>query len=231
MEHQDIIFGERLNVVRHAVPYFNRLTAEGFELSAQPLPRAAVRPTSSATSSSSSSSSAAALPPAEGDASPSIANDDHSNDAEPSTLLLLSLDHYVTVLPSSTSPQELTMEQRPTLIINFDGASTRNSGCSGGVGVAVYNTTTTETPQLVVKLSQYLGDNKTNNQAEYAALLASIRIAIRLQAAHVTLVSDSKLLVDQMYNRCVTSDEVLGSLRLSCQSLLATEFGKDRWTL
>jgi ribonuclease HI len=123
------------------------------------------------------------------------------------------------------------MEQRPTLIINFDGASTRNSGCSGGVGVAVYNTTTTETPQLVVKLSQYLGDNKTNNQAEYAALLASIRIAIRLQAAHVTLVSDSKLLVDQMYNRCVTSDEVLGSLRRSCQSLLATEFGKDRWTL
>ena len=104
-----------------------------------------------------------------------------------------------------------------------------NKDGSSGFGVAVF--TNTEQPQLVLTISQYLGDHRSNNQAEYAALFASIQVAIQLQVVNLSLFSDSKLLVDQINGQSAVRDEILTSLWRSCKSLLDQEFPAGRWRL
>jgi ribonuclease HI len=78
------------------------------------------------------------------------------------------------------------------LIIHIDGGARGNPGPAGfGVHVAGADGTTID------ELYGYLGV-QTNNIAEYAALIAALRYAVKAGAGEVTIRSDSELLVRQL---------------------------------
>jgi probable phosphoglycerate mutase len=78
------------------------------------------------------------------------------------------------------------------LVINIDGGARGNPG-EAGFGVHVAD----ERGKPIAELYGYLGV-RTNNVAEYAALIAALRHAIDAGAEAVTIRSDSELLVRQM---------------------------------
>ena len=79
------------------------------------------------------------------------------------------------------------------LIINIDGASRGNPGLSG-IGIVV-----TKGNLKIIKYKEFIGE-KTNNQAEYAALKKALQIALTLDN-EITILSDSELVVNQRNNR------------------------------
>ncbi|MGL6343117.1 MAG: reverse transcriptase-like protein, partial [Waterburya sp.] len=47
-------------------------------------------------------------------------------------------------------------------------------------------------------VSQYLGEKKTNNQAEYGGLLLGLRKALELEITHLVVFGDSQLIINQV---------------------------------
>lgn len=78
------------------------------------------------------------------------------------------------------------------LEIYADGASWGNPG-PAAIGAVIKD----EQQKKLVKISQYIGQS-TNNQAEYQAVIAALKAAIRFNAAEVTLYIDSELIVRQL---------------------------------
>jgi ribonuclease HI len=79
------------------------------------------------------------------------------------------------------------------LTINIDGASRGNPGPSG-IGVVIIKNNL-----IIAEYNEFIGE-KTNNQAEYAALKKALQIASILDS-EITVLSDSKLIVNQRKNR------------------------------
>jgi len=92
------------------------------------------------------------------------------------------------------------------LIIYIDGASKGNPG-RAGVGIFVTNVE----GKKVLALSRYLG-HKTNNEAEYWALLIALREAERLNAGAVRIRTDSELIERQVNGIYRVKDPKLRSL-------------------
>ena len=78
------------------------------------------------------------------------------------------------------------------LILYIDGASRGNPG-NAGVGVWITNREGKE----IVRMSRYLG-HKTNNEAEYWALLLGLREAKRLGGDSIRIFTDSELIERQV---------------------------------
>lgn len=78
------------------------------------------------------------------------------------------------------------------LTLHTDGASRGNPG-RAGAGVLI----STEDGKTIGELSRYLG-SKTNNEAEYWALLIGLREATRLGATGVRILTDSELVQKQI---------------------------------
>jgi ribonuclease HI len=78
------------------------------------------------------------------------------------------------------------------IIAYCDGGSRGNPG-PAGFGVYIQDST----GSLLAELSQYLG-TRTNNFAEYSALLAALEFAIANGHQSLRVVSDSELMVKQM---------------------------------
>ena len=78
------------------------------------------------------------------------------------------------------------------LKIYTDGASWGNPG-PAAIGAVIKD----EQQKELVEISQYIGQG-TNNQAEYRAVIAALKAAIRFKAAEVTLYLDSELIVRQL---------------------------------
>jgi len=78
------------------------------------------------------------------------------------------------------------------LALHTDGASKGNPG-RAGIGVFI----TTEEGKTVAALSRYLG-HKTNNEAEYWAILIGLREAKRLGAEVLCIFTDSELVERQI---------------------------------
>lgn len=74
----------------------------------------------------------------------------------------------------------------------FDGASRGNPG-EAGAGALLVN----EKGEIVWETSRYLG-KKTNNEAEYAALLLLLKAAAERGVRRLTVYGDSKLVVSQV---------------------------------
>lgn len=74
----------------------------------------------------------------------------------------------------------------------FDGASRGNPG-EAGAGALLVN----EKGEIVWETSRYLG-KKTNNEAEYAALLLLLKAAGERGIRRLTVYGDSKLVVSQV---------------------------------
>lgn len=77
-------------------------------------------------------------------------------------------------------------------IINTDGAARGNPG-PAGIGVVIKD----GTGAIVSEIFEYIGET-TNNQAEYRALIAALKEAIRLGAEAVGIFADSELMVSQV---------------------------------
>jgi ribonuclease HI len=85
------------------------------------------------------------------------------------------------------------------ITIYTDGGARGNPG-PAGIGVAFYN----ERGEIFKEYSEYLGDNKTNNEAEYCAVIFALKKFKQLfgskmaKISEIELKSDSKLLVSQL---------------------------------
>jgi ribonuclease HI len=77
----------------------------------------------------------------------------------------------------------------------FDGCSKGNPGLAGAGGVIYKN------DEEIFNYSKYLGDNKTNNEAEYSGLLIGIEEAIKLGIKSLDVYGDSQLVIYQMLDK------------------------------
>jgi ribonuclease HI len=84
------------------------------------------------------------------------------------------------------------LEAEGRLVIYIDGASRGNPG-KAGAGVWI----TDGEGRKISELSRYLG-NKTNNEAEYWALLLALREAERLKGKRIQILTDSELVERQI---------------------------------
>lgn len=94
------------------------------------------------------------------------------------------------------------------IIIYTDGGSRGNPG-KAGIGVVFCN----EKGQTIKKYGEYLGNNLTNNDAEYSAVIFALKKFKALfgksvaKISEVEIRSDSELLVKQMNGEYKLSDE------------------------
>jgi len=94
------------------------------------------------------------------------------------------------------------------IIIYTDGGSRGNPG-KAAIGVVFCN----EKEQVIKKFSEYLGDNLTNNDAEYQAIIFALKKFKALFGKAITEISDveiradSELVVNQLNGRYRLSDE------------------------
>jgi len=81
-----------------------------------------------------------------------------------------------------------------TARMQFDGASKRNPG-PAALGAVLYDA---ETGFEVGTVKAYMGDRFTNNQAEYAGLIAGLQAAHDMGYDSIEVQGDSKLIVNQV---------------------------------
>jgi ribonuclease HI len=101
------------------------------------------------------------------------------------------------------------------MAISADGASRGNPG-SAAIGAIIKD----EQGGLIARLSRRIG-KATNNQAEYQAVIAALREAIRLGARKVDITLDSELVVRQLSGRYRVKNAALKTLYQEAQELLA----------
>jgi len=76
--------------------------------------------------------------------------------------------------------------------MNFDGCSKGNPGLSGG-GAVIYHFN-----KEIWSESFFVGENFTNNRAEYAGLILGLQQAKALNIKHLKVEGDSLLVINQM---------------------------------
>lgn len=74
-----------------------------------------------------------------------------------------------------------------------DGGSRGNPGIAG-IGVVIYNTQT----KKKIEIAKYLGNDKTNNFAEYTAMVICLEKLVEFKAKSALVIADSELIVKQM---------------------------------
>ena len=85
----------------------------------------------------------------------------------------------------------MALENENTVEIYIDGAARGNPGESG-IGVFIK-----ESHDSIREIKKYLG-TKTNNQAEYTALITALESALDLSEKQVRVFTDSMLVANQM---------------------------------
>lgn len=89
------------------------------------------------------------------------------------------------------------------LNVKIDGASRGNPG-DAGIGVLIQD----DEGKTLNKISEFIGENKTNNQAEYSALIKALESCEGL-GKKVRILSDSELLVKQMTGKYNVNNKIL----------------------
>ena len=110
------------------------------------------------------------------------------------------------------------------LIINTDGGARGNPG-PAGIGFVIQDVS----GKVIEKFGKYLGDNKTNNQAEYTAILEALLAAKRLGGTHLEFRMDSELAVRQLNHIYKVKNPELQELFLQIKNL-QTEFSHVTFT-
>lgn len=107
------------------------------------------------------------------------------------------------------------------ITIYTDGGSRGNPG-KAAVGFVFCN----EKEQVIKKYGEYLGDNLTNNEAEYQAVIFALKKFKALfgkkiaEVSDVEVRSDSELLVSQMQHKYKILDEKIQKLFLELWNLI-----------
>lgn len=94
----------------------------------------------------------------------------------------------------NTSKNKITSKIFPTTeyVLYFDGCSKGNPGPSG-IGAVIYNN------KIEIWSSyEYIGDKRTNNEAEYMALILGLEQAIKLKIDTLSVCGDSLLVINQV---------------------------------
>ena len=116
------------------------------------------------------------------------------------------------------------------IVIHTDGGARGNPGL-GAIGVVFYN----EKKQCFKKYSEYLGDNITNNQAEYQAVvfaLEKFKAVFGKKLAkntEVEIKTDSELLIKQLKGEYKVLDSDIQKLFLKVWNL-KIDFKKIKFT-
>jgi ribonuclease HI len=112
----------------------------------------------------------------------------------------------------------------PNLIVHTDGASRSNPGHAACAFLVSFEG---QAPFKTHK--QYLGDKVTNNQAEYRGMALALAYLVELIAsspvgsfANITVLSDSKLVVEQINGAWKVRDAGLRKSCAQCQDYLRT---------
>ncbi len=89
------------------------------------------------------------------------------------------------------------------ILVYTDGGARGNPGIAGA-GAVIFN----EQGEVLVEVSEYLGSSKTNNYAEYQAIILALNkcAELGLQDRDIELRSDSKLAVEQLNGRWKVKD-------------------------
>ncbi|MCS7135721.1 MAG: ribonuclease HI family protein [Nitrososphaerota archaeon] len=95
--------------------------------------------------------------------------------------------------------------------IYVDGASRGNPG-PAGIGIVLKLNSKT------VCFKKFIG-NKTNNEAEYLALLEGLKLAVGFNAKKVKVFSDSELIVKQLKGEFSVKEERLSKLHSEVKEL------------
>ena len=117
------------------------------------------------------------------------------------------------------------------IIVFIDGGSRGNPG-PAGIGVVFCN----EKGQCFKKYSEYLGENMTNNEAEYQALIFALRKFKALfgkelaKNTDIEIKSDSELLVKQVRGEYKILEPKIQSLFIAVWNL-RIDFKKIKFTL
>ncbi|HEY77994.1 MAG TPA: ribonuclease HI family protein [Dehalococcoidia bacterium] len=101
------------------------------------------------------------------------------------------------------------------MAINADGASRGNPG-PAAIGATIKD----EQGGLIARIARPIG-RATNNQAEYQAVIAALREAVRLGARKVDIRLDSELVVRQLSGRYRVKNAALKALYQEAKGLLA----------
>lgn len=99
------------------------------------------------------------------------------------------------------------------LIIYTDGGARNNPG-PGGIGAVLMD----EKNKTISEVSEYIGE-VTNNQAEYAAVIAALVRAKGLGATEIDFYLDSELVVKQLNRQYKVKDADLAKLFLQIHNL------------
>ena len=101
------------------------------------------------------------------------------------------------------------------ITIHSDGAARGNPGPAGAGAVL-----TDSTGAVVGEVCRYLGDDMTNNQAEYRALLLALQKALESGATGVSIFADSELMVKQIRGEYRVKNEGIKPLYAEVVGLL-----------
>ena len=102
----------------------------------------------------------------------------------------------------------------------FDGACRGNPGPSGA-GALIRRDAD---DRVIFELAEYLGDDKTNNEAEYLALLRGLSKAADLGICHLDVKGDSSLVVNQVNGAWKVKKEHLVPLWRTARDIIDANF-------
>ena len=112
-----------------------------------------------------------------------------------------------------------------TPILRFDGGSRGNPG-RAGCGFVILTSKSNDTP--ICYDYKYLGNNVTNNYAEYNGLIMGLEDVIKHNIKNIIIEGDSLLVINQLLGKWKVKSENLKSLYEKASTLLK-EF--DNYTL
>jgi ribonuclease HI len=93
-----------------------------------------------------------------------------------------------------TSAKEAKVYPVTNYVLHFDGCSKGNPG-PAGIGAVIY-----EEGTEIWFSCKYIGDNKTNNESEYSALILGLEAAIEKNITCLSVCGDSLLVINQVNN-------------------------------
>lgn len=114
-----------------------------------------------------------------------------------------------------------------TAIVHTDGGARPTNPGFAGIGVVVHFPDRGKTEHL----SRYLGNRRTNNEAEYIALIVGAKYAFFLGARMVDIKCDSKLIVNQVNREWIPKDFRMRSLCHQAIDILDGTYGEDNWSV
>ena len=102
-----------------------------------------------------------------------------------------------------------------TFKMNFDGCSKGNPGNSGA-GAVIYNNLNNE----IWNNSVYVGDNTTNNVAEYLGCILGLEQCVNLEIKNLIIEGDSQLIIKQLLGEYKVKSETMIPLYEKATTLL-----------